>query len=217
MKNGILSIMATSDSLSQIFTNVSEALDKVLFPYDSDDDIKLNTYATLYLYVNDKNEELVELYKEHVKKHNEKIMTDEYPNSGFDLFIPNDTTFEKETDSVFVDLEVKCEMTYHKRNRNAETSAYYVYPRSSMSKTPLMLANHTGIIDSGYRGFLIAALRYLKSRDGLFQVEKHTRLLQICHPSLCPILVKLVSESELSKTKRGEGGFGSTGKIGVSN
>jgi len=213
----MLSIMATSDSLSQIFTNVSDALDKVLFPDDSDDEDKLKTYATLYLYVNSKNDELVKLYKDHVKNHNEKIMSDEYPNSGFDLFIPHDTTFQKEIDSVFVDLEVKCEMTYHQRNKMAETSAYYVYPRSSMSKTPLMLANHTGIIDSGYRGFLIAALRYLKSRDEHYQVEKHTRLLQICHPLLCPILVKLVDESDLSTTKRGAGGFGSTGKIGVSN
>jgi dUTP pyrophosphatase len=209
--------MAASDSLSQIFTNISDALDKVLFPYDSDDDINLNTYATLYLYVNSKNDELLELYKHHVKTHNEKIMSDEYPNSGFDLFIPHDTNFQTEFESVFVDLEIKCEMTYHEKNKNAETSAYYVYPRSSMSKTPLMLANHTGIIDSGYRGFLIAALRYLKSHDALFQVEKHTRLLQICHPSLCPIIVKIVDESELSKTKRGAGGFGSTGKIGVSN
>jgi dUTP pyrophosphatase len=209
--------MATSGSVSQIFTNVSEALDKVLFPYDSDDDINLNTYASLYLYVKTENHELVELYKEHVKKHNEKILSDKYPNSGFDLFIPHDTKFQKEFESVFVDLEVKCEMTYHERNKNAETSAYYVYPRSSMSKTPLMLANHTGIIDSGYRGFLIAALRYLKSCDEHYQVEKHTRLLQICHPSLCPILVKLVDESDLSTTKRGAGGFGSTGKIGVSN
>jgi len=209
--------MATSDSLSQIFTNVSEALDKVLFPYDSEDDINLNSYATLYLYVKSENHELVELYKDHVKTHNDKIMSDEYPNSGFDLFIPHDTTFQKEIDSMFVDLEVKCEMTYHQKNKNTETSAYYVYPRSSMSKTPLMLANHTGIIDSGYRGYLIAALRYLKSRDEYYEVEKHTRLLQICHPSLCPILVKLVDESELSTTKRGAGGFGSTGKIGVSN
>jgi dUTP pyrophosphatase len=209
--------MATSDSLSQFFTNVSEALDNVLFPYDSDDDINLNTYATLYLYVKSENRELVELYKDHVKKHNDKIITDEYPNSGFDLFIPHDTTFQKEIDSVFVDLEVKCEMTYHQKNKNTETSAYYVYPRSSMSKTPLMLANHTGIIDSGYRGCLIAALRYLKSRDEQYEVEKHTRLLQICHPSLCPIIVKLVDESDLSITKRGAGRFGSTGKIGVSN
>jgi len=209
--------MATSDSLSQIFTNVSEALDKVLFPYDSEDDINLNTYATLYLYVKSENHELVELYKDHVEKHNEKIMSDEYPNSGFDLFIPQNTIFQKEIDSMFVDLEVKCEMTYHQRNKNAETSAYYVYPRSSMSKTPLMLANHTGIIDSGYRGFLIAALRYLKSHNEQYEVEKHTRLLQICYPSLCPILVKIVDESDLSTTKRGAGGFGSTGKIGVSN
>jgi dUTP pyrophosphatase len=209
--------MATSDSLSQIFTNVSEPLDNVLFPYDSDDDINLNTYATLYLYVNSKNDELVELYKDHIKKHNEKIMSDEYPNSGFDLFIPQNTTFQKYIDSMFVDLEIKCEMTYHQKNKNIETSAYYVYPRSSMSKTPLMLANHTGIIDSGYRGFLIAALRYLKSRDEDYEVEKYTRLLQICHPSLCPIIVKLVDESDLSTTKRGAGGFGSTGNIGVSN
>jgi dUTP pyrophosphatase len=204
-------------NFTQILEMVEDAVNDTLFPDDSDDEHKLNTYATLYLYVNNKNDELVELYKEHVKKHNEKIMTDEYPNSGFDLFIPHDTIFEKEIDSVFVDLEVKCEMTYHEKCKFSETTAYYVYPRSSMSKTPLMLANHTGIIDSGYRGFLIAALRYLKSRDELFQVEKHTRLLQICHPSLCPIIVKLVNESELSSTKRGEGGFGSTGKIGISN
>ena len=209
--------MSTSDSLSQIFTNVSHAIDTVLFPSDSEDENELNTYATLYLYVKSENHELVELYKDHVKKHNEKIMTDEYPNSGFDLFIPHDTTFQTNIDSVFVDLEVKCEMTYHNRNKMVETSAYYVYPRSSMSKTPLMLANHTGIIDSGYRGFLIAALRYLKSCDEHYQVEKHRRLLQICHPTLCPILVKLVHEYDLSTTKRGAGGFGSTGKIGVSN
>ena len=205
-------------NFTQILEMVEDAVNDTLLPYDSDEDRNLNTYATLYLYVNNKNDELVELYKEHVKKHNEKIMTDEYPNSGFDLFIPHDTIFEKEIDSVFVDLEVKCEMTYHEKHKFAETSAYYVYPRSSMSKTPLMLANHTGIIDSGYRGYLIAALRYLKSRDEQqYQVEKHTRLLQICHPSLCPIIVKLVNESELSSTKRGSGGFGSTGKIGVSD
>lgn len=210
---------------SEIYTNVEDALNKVLLLNDSDSDKsqKLNNYATLYLYVKSENSELVELYKKHVKKHNENIMSDEYPNSGFDLFIPRDTVFEKEFESVFVDLEVKCEMTYREKHNSNETAAYYVYPRSSMSKTPLMLANHTGIIDSGYRGFLIAALRYLKLHNehnyamSKYTVEKHTRLLQICHPSLCPIIVKLVDENELSTTRRGEGGFGSTGKVGVSN
>ena len=34
-------------------------------------------------------------------------------------------------------------------------------PRSSIAKTPLMLANSVGIIDAGYRGNLIAAVKYV--------------------------------------------------------
>jgi dUTP pyrophosphatase len=92
---------------------------------------------------------------------------------------------------------------------------YYVYPRSSISKTPLMLANHVGIIDSGYRGNLIAAIRKLPSDSPEYVVEKHTRLFQICHPTLCPVFVVLVPESELNSSERGAGGFGSTGAKGV--
>ena len=72
-----------------------------------------------------------------------------------------------------------------------------------------MLANHVGIIDSGYRGDLIGAFRCL---DNEYNVESNTRLLQICHPSLCPVYVVIVPENELSNTERGSGGFGSTGK-----
>jgi dUTP pyrophosphatase len=72
-----------------------------------------------------------------------------------------------------------------------------------------MLANHTGIIDAGYRGYLIGAFRNLYADP--YKVEKHTRLLQVCHPTLCPIHVVLVNEEDLSTTARGEGGFGSTG------
>ena len=72
-----------------------------------------------------------------------------------------------------------------------------------------MLANHTGVIDSGYRGFLIGAFRNLSSDP--YVVEKETRLLQVCHPSLYPIYVVISDETELSSTSRGEGGFGSTG------
>ena len=72
-----------------------------------------------------------------------------------------------------------------------------------------MLANQVGIIDSGYRGNLIGAFRNLGTIP--FRVEEGTRLLQICHPSLLPVHVVLVDESELSTTARGVGGFGSTG------
>jgi dUTP pyrophosphatase len=90
-------------------------------------------------------------------------------------------------------------------------TGFNVHPRSSISKTPLMLANHTGIIDMGYRGYLIAALRLLPLTHASYTVEKNTRLVQICHPSLYPIYVNIVNEDELTTTTRGSGGFGSTG------
>ena len=77
-----------------------------------------------------------------------------------------------------------------------------------------MLANHTGIIDSGYRGSLIGAFRWLRSSNYVlpqYIVDKYTRLLQICHPTLCPIYVTLVDINDLSTSERGANGFGSTG------
>lgn len=163
-------------------------------------------FAILKLAVNPNNQELVDLYKTHVEKHNQSILTDPFPNSGFDLFVPNSTEIAGTTTSTMVSMDVKCEML----DNQGATSPYFLFPRSSFSKTPLMLANHTGIIDSGYRGYIIGAFRNLDSLKP-YTVEKHTRLLQICHPSLSPIHVVMVSEDELSTTARGSGGFGSTG------
>ena len=59
---------------------------------------------------------------------------------------------------------------------------YYTYARSSISKTPLLLANNVGIIDSGYRGNLIAMFRNLESDD--YTIAKQTRMIQICHSTL---------------------------------
>lgn len=43
-------------------------------------------------------------------------------------------------------------------------------------------------------------------------LEKYCRLFQLCSPTLCPIFITLVSTKEqLGMTKRGDGGFGSTG------
>ena len=165
----------------------------------------LRSFAVLKIAVNPNKPELVELYKTHIQKHNASIITDPFPNSGFDLFVPETT--QVGTDVKMISMDVKCEML----DKNGYSCAYYMYPRSSLSKTPLMLANHVGIIDSGYRGFLIGAFRGLNLLNR-YEVEKNTRLLQICHPSLCPLHVVMVDESELSTTSRGAGGFGSTGK-----
>lgn len=188
-------------------------------------------YAVLKLAVNDGNAELLELYTSHIAKHNVELEHATYPNSGFDLFVPNETVFDTDFTTKFVDLKVKCEMIYCDKNMQVTlesedgeqetvvgasySSGYYMYPRSSLSKTPLMLANHVGIIDSGYRGNLMAAVRKFPTEQRNYTVEKHTRLFQICHPTLCPVFVVLVPERELNSSERGDGGFGSTGVTGV--
>jgi dUTP pyrophosphatase len=138
------------------------------------------------------------------------VKTDPHPNSGFDLLVPDTVIFTK-NETVKINFEIKTEMKEllsDYRNvvyRHAPT-AFYLFARSSLSKTPLMLANQVGIIDSGYRGNIIGAFRNLSSDS--FVVDKSIRLVQICHPSLKPFVVEMIDD--LSKTSRGEGGFGST-------
>jgi dUTP pyrophosphatase len=148
---------------------------------------------------------LVEKYREHIEKHNESVTTDSHPNSGFDLFVPEDHEFVN-NDCKLVNHRIKCAMYY-----DLDPAAFYLYARSSIYKTPLGLANSVGIIDSGYRGWICSALRSYTHSN--YTLPEGTRITQICHPSLYPIYVQLVdSEEELGETTRGEGGFGSTGK-----
>jgi dUTP pyrophosphatase len=172
-----------------------------------------NKFAVLNVAVDHSNNELLELYREHVNKHNFQVLNDEYPNSGFDVFVPQDVLFDTLYQSTFVNMGIKSAMlNYDSILKKMVPTGFNVHPRSSISKTPLMLANHTGIIDMGYRGSIIAALRLLPLQNCTkYTVERHTRLVQICHPSLYPIYVNIVHEKELSSTSRGEGGFGSTG------
>lgn len=167
---------------------------------------KFKGFGILKVALSVDNKDFSELYKEHIKKHNASILTDPFPNSGFDLFFPKNTMIPVGPKCEMVSMNVRCEMT----NEDGTNIPYFMFPRSSFSKTPLILANHTGIIDSGYRGDLIGAFRNLDTEP--YQVEKNTRLLQVCHPYLSPLYVVLVDVSELSNTSRGEGGFGSTGK-----
>lgn len=161
--------------------------------------------ATLTLYVPSNEPELIEVYSYYIDKHNASVESDAFANSGFDLFVPESTTFEDAFITKYLNMKVKGVMTY-----KGAPSAFLLHPRSSISKTPLILANCTGIIDSGYRGDLIGAFRCFQPP---YTVDKHNRLLQICHPTMCPIRVKMLhDENQLCATARGSGGFGSTGK-----
>jgi dUTPase len=105
----------------------------------------------------------------------------------------------------------------------APACGFYLYPRSSISKTRMRLANSVGIIDAGYRGDLIAAVDTIGLfgsndiwhvwKETLSPIKKYDRYFQVCAPDLSPFLVHIVeTEAELSApTTRGTGGFGSTG------
>jgi dUTP pyrophosphatase len=102
-------------------------------------------------------------------------------------------------------------------------AGFYLYPRSSISKTRMRLANSVGIIDAGYRGDIIAAVDTIGLfgsndiwhvwKETLSPIQKYDRYFQLCAPDLSPFLVHIVdTEAELgAPTTRGTGGFGSTG------
>lgn len=86
--------------------------------------------------------------------------------------------------------------------------SYWLLPRSSIVKTPLRMANSMGLIDSGYRGPIMAVVDNIS--DEPYVVEAGTRLFQLAAGDLGPVTFRFVDE--LDATERGEGGFGSTGK-----
>jgi dUTP pyrophosphatase len=125
-------------------------------------------------------------------------------DSGLDLFFPNDIVIPGNMPTaVLVDLEIQCEALSEGRR----PVSFYLYPRSSISKTPLRMANSVGIIDAGYRGNLMAAIDNIGENP--YTISAGQRLFQICSPDLSPITMEIANH--LSDTERGSGGFGSTG------
>jgi dUTPase len=168
-------------------------------------------------------QQLQENYMKAIRNFNTKIESgEEHMDSGFDLFIPftvhskdflyNDIVYGHETSLMTIDHHVKCAVTMVDDQGKTYPSAYYMFPRSSISKTPLRLANSVGIIDSGYRGNLIAKVDFLGNHGKSFAVKQGLRLFQVCNPLLRAFDgVELLSSPEaLGQTTRGSGGFGST-------
>ena len=86
-----------------------------------------------------------------------------------------------------------------------------VVPRSSISKTDLMLANGIGVIDEGYRGEIMCRFKVIPRPDpGLMKYLKGDRIAQLVIRKTERVTFQWADE--LSDTTRGAGGFGSTGK-----
>lgn len=82
-----------------------------------------------------------------------------------------------------------------------------LFPRSGLStRKGLNLANVIGVIDSDYRGDVIAVVK--NNGPGILRVKEYER---ICQLLVVPVLIDDIAiVDELSETERGDGGFGST-------
>ena len=167
---------------------------------------KYDRYMMLKIYSD--NQGTRNLYQLTALTHNDKIFQSNYIDAGFDILVPENTLcISGQVNKI--DFDIKCSAQIVTDNNKIYNTGFYMYPRSSISKTNLRLANSVGIIDSGYRGNLIGAFDAIEDCS----IVKHNKLVQICAPSLMPIVVQIVENlKDLGeKTERGSGGFGSTG------
>lgn len=87
-----------------------------------------------------------------------------------------------------------------------------VFPRSSISKKDLMLSNAVGVIDSGYRGEVMAKFKFSNLLIGHEEYHWYDVGERICQMIILPYPeIEFEEADELSESDRGSGGYGSTG------
>ena len=148
------------------------------------------------------NEEIKSMYHDSATAE-ANARREERGDAGLDLYCPGNLEIMP-GQTKCIDFKIQCEGLSDSDARNV---CYYLYPRSSISKTPFRLANSVGIIDAGYRGNLMAMVD--NTSKEVQTIQKGTRLFQICGRYLEPIHLELVEV--LSESDRGNDGFGSTG------
>jgi dUTP pyrophosphatase len=151
------------------------------------------------------DQENVDLYESHTTYHK--------GDAGLDLFVTKDQVILP-GETVLVDMGVQCQSRsfdwciWHWLFGNFyKYHSYLLMPRSSISKTPLIMKNSVGLIDAGYLGNIKAPLYNTSSEP--FHIKRGQRYVQLVNGNLEPISMELVSEHR--DTTRGSGGFGSTG------
>ena len=82
-----------------------------------------------------------------------------------------------------------------------------VFPRSSMAKRGFTMPNSVGVIDEGYRGIVQVVLSWPHGIESVNHGE------YIAQAMVLPVKqARLMRGHVPLDTKRGEGGFGSTGR-----
>ena len=109
-------------------------------------------------------------------------------------------------------------ITYHTGLAVAIPDGYVglLFPRSSISKKQQFLTNCVGVIDSGYRGEIMAKFKpVMGTYDTILELfesneyqvgDRIVQMIIIPYPQ-----IEFEEVEELSSSERGHGGFGSTG------
>lgn len=134
-------------------------------------------------------------------------------DSGLDLYIITDQIIQP-GETKLINLGIQCQnqsfdpCIWHWFTKGfTKYHSYYLLPRSSISKTPLIMRNSIGLIDSSYLGPIMAPL-YNTSNEP-FHLKRGERYVQLVNSDLSNIHLKCVENHR--STSRGSGGFGSTG------
>ena len=179
------------------------------------------TKYVLKLRVVSDDPELLNLYKNVsvAKMETKEYLENPHKDSGFDIYTPKGKERINPGETRLVNMQIQCaayKIVCDGDSCQRVPTAFFMYPRSSIYKTTLRLANNTGIIDSGYRGNLMGAFDNISRigpsfPGGVWSQEENAygRILQICMPDLSPFTVEIVET--LDDTSRGSGGLGSTG------
>lgn len=86
-----------------------------------------------------------------------------------------------------------------------------IFPRSSNCKTDLLLTNCVGVVDSGYRGEVMAKFASYRSSNGIsadYKIgDRMAQMIIMPYPE-----VEFVVTDDLSDSDRGTTGYGDSGK-----
>jgi dUTP pyrophosphatase len=149
-----------------------------------------------------------------VKKSNSTIPTPKYAiegDAGLDLTAVQ--ILKSDYKSVIYDTGLAFEIR--------EGYIGFIYPRSSVRKYNIIMANSVGVVDSNYRGTvqvsfkrtLSGSIKHILNRIGFrFDLKQYELNDRICQLIILPYpQIELNVVDNLSDTKRGELGHGSTG------
>ena len=134
--------------------------------------------------------------EEQWNNHPTYIKAKQNEDTGLDIPMPSSVTVPAKSKAFTVDLGFKAEQNF----------GYMLVPRSSISKTPLRLANSIGIIDKSYRGKVMVKVDNNSNAD--FTMNEGNCYFQIV--AFSGILPNYFIVDYINNTKRGDGGFGST-------